>query len=671
LKDMLKQIEEQESGSKLIASFFFNARGAELERRSLGLFRSLLHQILYQCRERLDEFLKDHWKKKHDQGAPVRWHTRELADFIRSTFSTVKMKSTILFVDALDECEGDGMRELVYFFRDLTTFAYAAGAQLNVCLSSRLYPTVTIQLCPELVVEDFNGADIAQYVRRKLAASINNDGDDWSQIERTILEKSSGVFLWVVLVADVLLRHRDEGRNFKSLERTLQRVPAALEDLFEQLLKGLSTNEVGVTVDFFRWVLLAARPLRLNEWHHVLGFISDRRPGSLREWRESDDHIENNDQLERRIRVISRGLVEVKKTAQQQLHAYYLDDDSVHAGAGSLDAYQDEVGGIQFIHESVREYFLTGKGFKLLNPLMGPCPLGQGHMFLFNTCLRYLHISELDALVSRRIELGSQTAASTPLSAYFLEWKEEGKFDGTFDVKCLGLKWPIKEKAQRRNRRGIQKRTMSMASFGSSASYIARSNHSAPVVGASESPSADPDAAPHDRDEMLKRYLASTEASPRKLPEGPVQSIISQIRPNMSIASEEFPDPPPDSPTRSASPIPSTTGFSIVLDELPALLSYSVDMLFTHASLAEAEGFTDVYSIIAQLSVLGGWQRWLALKEDLSTRTTLLYYVCERNLLSWVRALLRRRVWLPAHRGRQRLSRKSGRTAAEPRSRHD
>ncbi|KAL4968250.1 uncharacterized protein BDV14DRAFT_167601 [Aspergillus stella-maris] len=72
-----------------------------------------------------------------------------------------------------------------------------------------------------------------------------------------------------------------------------------------------------MTTKFFSWAVFAAKPLRLLEWHHIIAWIRDNPPTSLQEWRDSNYYTETADQLERQIRSISRGLVEVKSQQTQ------------------------------------------------------------------------------------------------------------------------------------------------------------------------------------------------------------------------------------------------------------------------------------------------------------------------------------------------------------------
>src|SRR5271163_4980097 len=53
----LRECKQQASPKKLVvASFFFHGRGADMQKTPLGLFRSLLHQILDQIPEWLSAF---------------------------------------------------------------------------------------------------------------------------------------------------------------------------------------------------------------------------------------------------------------------------------------------------------------------------------------------------------------------------------------------------------------------------------------------------------------------------------------------------------------------------------------------------------------------------------------------------------------------------------------
>jgi predicted ATPase len=90
--------------SPIIAAFFFNARGSRLEKSPLGLFRSVLHQILQQDRQLLTEMLQIFQEKeltRGESGGQWEWHLAELQYFFKLAFTKPNSHRTTIFVDAL------------------------------------------------------------------------------------------------------------------------------------------------------------------------------------------------------------------------------------------------------------------------------------------------------------------------------------------------------------------------------------------------------------------------------------------------------------------------------------------------------------------------------------------------------------------------------------------
>jgi len=602
MREISRTTEQQKAGENIsTASFFFNASGQLLERSPLGLFRSLLYQLLPQSRDAFRKFLALYRHKEKNTDQSVMWPVGQLRTFFDSIFTQPGVRRTIIFIDALDECSED-IRDIVYFFRSVTTSAFRAGAQLDVCLSSRQYPTVTIRLCPEVVVQDFNGSDIAYYVEQKFAASGISSDERWANLVREIIKKSSGVFLWVVLVIDILLRDRDDGKNIKHLEKRVTKVPQALEELFAQIVRGITSQQLRTTVRFFQWALLAGRTLRLREWHHVLAFIRGTPPTSLHAWRESEDYTENDQQLELRIRSISKGLVEVKAKQDSDVPAQTHDEwGSVFAGAGSLDIEYGENRVVQFIHESVRGFFLHNNGFSFLDPSIGSRAIGEGHLSILNTCFDYIGIIELDELCKARLDAGSLSSASPPLSSFFTEWRS----------------------ASNKSRR-IHEKGLGEAGFGTSASNYTSSVHSNSSAGSATRPAAD---------------LAVTNAViPMESQDGIIEDATYALRQFLGDPIIAAPPEALEEAVIYANAAQSVAGQSQVLEHLPALLSYSLEMVSFHASSAE-KAKANPKNLVERLHKTSIWRRWLSLQESLSLSTTLLHFSAEWNLESWIQCL--------------------------------
>jgi hypothetical protein len=168
MKTALHRASHRHGQDTIIASFFFNARGNETERGSHGLYRSLLHQIIRQDTAIMKWFQSAYQSRRLVTRTKWKWTEAELEGLLRDALSIKRTKVICFFVDALDECEKTKARELVQYFRMLTDTAHASGQVLKICLSSRHYPTITIDRCPEIVVEGSNNNDISTYVKYSL-----------------------------------------------------------------------------------------------------------------------------------------------------------------------------------------------------------------------------------------------------------------------------------------------------------------------------------------------------------------------------------------------------------------------------------------------------------------------------------------------------------------------
>ncbi|RVD80112.1 uncharacterized protein DFL_008019 [Arthrobotrys flagrans] len=200
MKFALKHAEETIK-SDLIISFFFNARGENLEKSTIGMYRSLLYQLLKKGPK--FQFVFDSWGSLLTSGNSDAWGIEMLQETFSRALGELGQRRLICFIDALDECEEDQIRDMIAFFEGLGQFAVSAGIQLHVCFSSRHYPHITINKGRELILEGQEGHshDIANYLNSELKAGRSKRIEE---IRAEILEKASGIFLWVVLVVQIL-----------------------------------------------------------------------------------------------------------------------------------------------------------------------------------------------------------------------------------------------------------------------------------------------------------------------------------------------------------------------------------------------------------------------------------------------------------------------------------
>lgn len=322
-----------------VLSHFFNHRGDTLEHSEKGMLHSIFHQLGTLYPPCFDAFpggsrLAD---LQHLELADPRAYNSALRETLKRIFSDSSLSPprTTIFIDALDECDGDEAAGLGYFLAELTIKARGSGIQLDVCISRREYPSITFRNSIEIQMEVYNSQDIQQYIDQKLdlAAVLPEDA---TGLRSAIAERANGIFLWVVLAVEGILKDLESGTNIKRIINRTKSLPKELEDLFAQILDGMDSDQLQMALRLFQWAVLPTDRLRIREWHHILAFLREEPFCSLREWRESEHYTETDAQLERQIRHLSRGLIEVK--AGIDVSDPSAEVASLLAGAGSLDS---------------------------------------------------------------------------------------------------------------------------------------------------------------------------------------------------------------------------------------------------------------------------------------------------------------------------------------------
>ncbi|OTA52656.1 hypothetical protein K449DRAFT_340541, partial [Hypoxylon sp. EC38] len=389
-----------------VAGFFFNSRGGELEHCARGLFRSLLFQVGIShpaCLDSMQAYSVTELSTM--ERANPRVYARMLKSILQEIFSnkSIAPQNTILFIDALDECDHNETSETGHFFAELAESAYQAGVRLNVCISRREYPPIIIRKCLEIQMRDFNTEDIRRYIHEKLDL-VEFEPSKAKILADLITQRSNGIFLWVVLAVEGILKDVEDGKNTKYILKRTKRLPKALEDLYASMLKNIDPNNRQMALRLFYWAILATGRLRLREWHHILAFIREDPPSSLKDWKESDYYTENDSQLERQIKSLSQGLVEVKGGVE--VPETIDDAESMFAGAGSLDSTAGDTRVVQPIHETVAEFFTKGHADKILTRKFQKTYMfdftGEGHLSIMGSCLDYINIREFDDYVAAR-----------------------------------------------------------------------------------------------------------------------------------------------------------------------------------------------------------------------------------------------------------------------------
>ncbi|KAH8750349.1 hypothetical protein F5883DRAFT_652403 [Diaporthe sp. PMI_573] len=181
----------------------------------------------------------------------------------------------------------------------------------------------------EITLEDEAGHtdDIEHYIKSKLRLGKAKHADS---LRSEIRDKSSGIFLWVVLVLDILKKEYPKSIiSINTIRTRLEQIPPGLDDLFEMILKRDEENLEQLHI-CLKWVLFATRPLKPQEFYFAVQLSIDKENSSY--WDEEDIGL---DQMRTFVRTSSKGLAEVTRNKASE---------------------------VQFIHESVRDFLLGRYG---------------------------------------------------------------------------------------------------------------------------------------------------------------------------------------------------------------------------------------------------------------------------------------------------------------------
>ncbi|KAF7713452.1 Uncharacterized protein PECH_001310 [Penicillium ucsense] len=343
--------------NSLIASFFFNARGDTLEKTVQGMFRSLLLQLL-EGYPYLQVVLDDPDIIPRGQKTCPCLNT--LRDLLSKAILTLGSKGFTCFVDALDECDEQQAVDMVQYFEDLAERSSSQGVPFKICFSSRHYPHIAVKRAIRLTLEDEQGhfQDLNLYITNRLRI---DESHILEKVGSLLIKKAAGVFIWVVLVVEML--DRDYRRGGIVLHQKLKKLPSDLSELFRDILRRDGDDVEDLRLGLL-WILFAKRPLRLQEFRHAVW--SGLSPEELSE--EDQDFTSDTHFIESMIRFViasTKGLAEITK--------------------GSKPI-------VQFIHESVRDFLIKDQGLNQLWPEIGPNPETSSHQVLRDSCQKYLSL---------------------------------------------------------------------------------------------------------------------------------------------------------------------------------------------------------------------------------------------------------------------------------------
>lgn len=378
MKSAVRKANEEADARHTTLSFFFEKSGNPLMRSTEGMFRSLLCQVVQEVPDLCKQVLRKDADAYREEG----WQLELLKDlFSKAVRELVSVKHVVCYIDALDEGDEREVRDMVSFMADLAAGIVQKDFRFSVCLSSRNHPKISVSGSKEIVLDkhgDHKEA-IAGYVEKKLTIT---DPRLKRKLARKIEVKAAGVFLWVVLVVRELNAESDRG-NVHLLNRKLKTVPVDLESLFREILEREQDRD-GRLAASIQWVLYTIVPLSCEELYSAMMISTDDAEA---DWTDFDTSLEDSGlylvdpaKMEDMILSSSRGLVEISDRGESV--------DCVDPGL------KEEMSRrlAQFIHESVKDYFLKG-GLRHLDESLSHNAMAISYERLACWCYEYFSLA--------------------------------------------------------------------------------------------------------------------------------------------------------------------------------------------------------------------------------------------------------------------------------------
>ncbi|RBR24393.1 uncharacterized protein FIESC28_02883 [Fusarium coffeatum] len=327
------------AGKKTISTvgFFFWTSGSMQQRSQTGLLRYLLHQLLSSDPNLVEKAFPSLWAHlrqlttKERVNFALDWAVGELqAAFYSLLDAALPQTNICLFIDGLDEFEGDHM-QIIDFFKGLTM---KHDGSLKLCLSSRpwdVFERAFGSSVPNTKLQDLSYEDMYRYAldtlktdpRLRRLLKQDQDQEATRSLLTSIVEQADGVFLWVRLAVERMLadhKRRNnmttlsaEANGFESLRTTLDSLPTELDDLFAKLLlEDQTSSDITQTATLYQ--LTQAREI-------VADFIRDESANSLTVWELAFALLEDDDGLALNRQVVKATDEEIEARCQTTIRS--------------------------------------------------------------------------------------------------------------------------------------------------------------------------------------------------------------------------------------------------------------------------------------------------------------------------------------------------------------
>ncbi|KAI1019905.1 hypothetical protein LB504_009549 [Fusarium proliferatum] len=416
---MKQALESCQGPSSIHLTYSFSPSGDEARTR-LGLFKSLLRQLVPQAPE-VFKGIKERFDKIQSCLPPkqqVAWNAQELFDELTKVLPKIlRTHSVSIYVDGLNYSEGETAPKLVQDFSKLVEKSQIPTKDptthgLRIVFSSTPYPMKDPFPRSCIQVDEKNGPGLRKHLEGQLSNIDLNT-------QRLVSTKAGSSFISARLIVNHIKLF---GPGQSSLVQQPSPTPAPISFLLGVYFQDMAHQGSNGLLSLFKWCCLSSRPLSLPELRVALALDALPKVVSVKELSQTEylTRYGSDESFQSWIKTTSWGLLEV-----------------VTVGGHKV---------VKPMHDSLSDFFIS-KGLDILSykaqaPGATASPLQQAHHSIATCLLRYLAILPKEP----RWESIVRTDPALRLVGYAASWSYHitsaglGKPEASKLLKVLG--WP-------------------------------------------------------------------------------------------------------------------------------------------------------------------------------------------------------------------------------------
>ncbi|KAF5604416.1 ankyrin 3 [Fusarium pseudoanthophilum] len=417
---MKQALEACQGPSSIHLTYSFSPSGDEARTR-LGLFKSLLRQLVPQAPEAF-KGIKERFDKIQSCLPPkqqVAWNAQELFDeMIKAVPKILRTHSVSIYVDGINYSEGETGLKLVQDFSKLIEKSQIPTREpntahgLRIIFSSTPYPMKDPFPRSCIQVDEKNGPSLRKHLERQLSNIDLNT-------HRLVSRKAGSSFISARLIVNHIKLF---GPGQSSLVQQPSPTPAPISFLLGAYFQDMAHQGSNGLLSLFKWCCLSARPLSLPELRVALALDALPKVVSIKELSQTEylSRFGSDESFQSWIKTTSWGLLEVVTVGGEKA--------------------------VKPMHDSVSDFFIS-KGLDILSYKAQSAgatasPLHQAHHSIATCLLRYLTILSKET----RWESMARTDPALQFVGYAASWSYHitaaglGKPEASKLLKVLG--WP-------------------------------------------------------------------------------------------------------------------------------------------------------------------------------------------------------------------------------------